>query len=188
MPFLFVLPTLVILLITFNCGLYDDNKENAFEKSIIVLSETKNALTDCLLRLFVNDTTFDYVTDSEGQINVRRADLGSSNEVDAFLVANGYICKRTRLNVTTNTLDTFFLKKINMTISDTASIFLPSVPPLAFILKDSLCLGKTNISELYLNPGNHSLVFVKSNCYDTLYTINLLSGKNPSIMVRIRKK
>jgi uncharacterized glyoxalase superfamily protein PhnB len=72
-----------------------------------------------------------------------------------------------------------------MKIADTASIFIASVPPLAYILKDSLCIGKTNISLVHLNTGRNLLKFMKNNYNDLLYELDLESGSNPSMMVRL---
>lgn len=65
-----------------------------------------------------------------------------------------------------------------------ASIFIASIPPVADVYLNGKLIGKTNVSELKLPSGTHTLRFVKGP-KEITKDITVQSGKNPSQMVRI---
>jgi anti-anti-sigma factor len=67
---------------------------------------------------------------------------------------------------------------------EAASVFIASIPPVADIYMDGTLIGKTNISELKVTAGTHSLRFVKGDKEVTKQQ-TFQPGKNPSMMVRI---
>jgi anti-anti-sigma factor len=66
-----------------------------------------------------------------------------------------------------------------------ASVFIASIPPVADIYMDGQLIGKTNISELKVTSGTHTLRFVKGDKEVTKQQ-TFEPGKNPSMMVRIQ--
>ena len=69
-------------------------------------------------------------------------------------------------------------------IGGEAQIFIASIPPVADVYMGDQLVGKTNVSELKLPAGTHSLRFVKGG-KEITKEITLKPGKNPSQMVRI---
>ncbi|MBN1127989.1 MAG: PEGA domain-containing protein [Chitinispirillaceae bacterium] len=67
---------------------------------------------------------------------------------------------------------------------EAATVFIASIPPVADIYMDGKLIGKTNISELKVTAGTHSLRFVKGDKEITKQQ-TFQPGKNPSMMVRI---
>lgn len=65
-----------------------------------------------------------------------------------------------------------------------AQIFIASIPSVADVYLGEKFVGKTNVSEIKLPSGTHVLRFVKGS-KSIEKTINLNSGRNPSLMVRI---
>lgn len=68
---------------------------------------------------------------------------------------------------------------------EAASVFIASIPPVADIFMDGKLIGKTNISELKVTAGTHTLKFVKGDKEITKQQ-TFQAGKNPSMMVRIQ--
>jgi anti-anti-sigma regulatory factor len=66
-----------------------------------------------------------------------------------------------------------------------ASVFIASIPPVADIYMDGTLIGKTNISELKVTAGTHTLKFVKGD-KEISKQQTFQPGKNPSMMVRIQ--
>lgn|SRR5690554_6575034 len=65
-----------------------------------------------------------------------------------------------------------------------ASIFIASIPPVADVYLDGKLIGKTNVNELKLPAGTHSLKFVKGS-KELVKAITVKPGGNPSQMVRL---
>lgn len=63
-------------------------------------------------------------------------------------------------------------------------IFIASIPPVADVYIGKQLIGKTNVSELKIPVGTHTLRFVKGG-KETTKQLTLKAGKNPSQMVRI---
>ncbi len=68
---------------------------------------------------------------------------------------------------------------------EAASVFIASIPPVADIYLDGKLVGKTNISELKVTAGAHTLRFVKGD-KETSRQMTFQPGKNPSQMIRIQ--
>lgn len=65
-----------------------------------------------------------------------------------------------------------------------ASIFIASIPPVADVYLDGKLIGKTNVTELIMPAGTHSLTFVKGP-KELVKAITVKPGSNPSQMVRL---
>jgi hypothetical protein len=65
-----------------------------------------------------------------------------------------------------------------------ASIFIASIPPVADVYLDGKLVGKTNVAEISLPAGTHTLRFVKG-AKEMTKSVTLKAGKNPSQMVRL---
>lgn len=63
-------------------------------------------------------------------------------------------------------------------------IFIASIPPVADVYIGEQLIGKTNVSELKIPVGTHTLRFVKGG-KEITKQLTLQAGKNPSQMVRI---
>jgi hypothetical protein len=68
---------------------------------------------------------------------------------------------------------------------EAATVFIASIPPVADIYMDGKLIGKTNISELKVTSGTHSLRFVKGD-KEVSKQMTFQVGKNPSQMVRLQ--
>jgi cytoskeletal protein RodZ len=67
---------------------------------------------------------------------------------------------------------------------EAASVFIASIPPVADIYMDGKLVGKTNISELKVVSGKHTMRFVKGD-KEITKEMTFQPGKNPSQMVRL---
>jgi anti-anti-sigma factor len=65
-----------------------------------------------------------------------------------------------------------------------ASIFIASIPPVADVYLDGKLIGKTNVTELKMPSGPHTLRFVKGG-KEVTKQLTLQPGKNPSQMVKL---
>lgn len=68
---------------------------------------------------------------------------------------------------------------------DAATIFLSSVPPVADVYMDGKLIGKTNVMELKVLSGTHTMRFVKGEKEFTK-TMTFQSGKNPSMFIPLK--
>ncbi len=66
-----------------------------------------------------------------------------------------------------------------------ASIFISSLPPMADVYMDGKKIGKTNIAELKISTGKHTMRFVKG-AKELTKTMTFTSGKNPSQLIRLK--
>lgn len=67
---------------------------------------------------------------------------------------------------------------------DAAVVFIASIPPVADVYMDGKLIGKTNVTELKVLSGTHSMKFVKSG-KEITKEMTFQPGKNPSQMVKI---
>lgn len=65
------------------------------------------------------------------------------------------------------------------------TIFISSLPPMADVYMDGQKIGKTNIAELQVTPGNHEMKFVKGD-KELVKTMSFTEGKNPSQLIRLK--
>ncbi len=65
------------------------------------------------------------------------------------------------------------------------TVFFSSLPPMADVYVDGTKIGKTNISELKITSGTHTLKFVKGSKNYT-ETMTFTPGKNPSKLIRLK--
>ncbi|MFW6209856.1 MAG: PEGA domain-containing protein, partial [Spirochaetota bacterium] len=65
------------------------------------------------------------------------------------------------------------------------SIFIASIPPVADVYMDGKMIGKTNIAELKVVSGKHTMKFVKG-AKEVTREMTFQPGKNPSQMIRIQ--
>jgi hypothetical protein len=65
-----------------------------------------------------------------------------------------------------------------------ASIFISSLPPVAEVYMDGKLIGKTNVAELKVRSGSHTMKFVKGG-KEITKEMTFQPGKNPSQMIRI---
>jgi hypothetical protein len=68
---------------------------------------------------------------------------------------------------------------------DPATIFIASIPPVADVYINGKLIGKTNISELKVVAGTHTMRFVKGG-KEVTKDMTFQPGKNPSQMVRLQ--
>jgi len=66
-----------------------------------------------------------------------------------------------------------------------ATIFISSLPPMADVYMDGKLIGKTNIAELKIAAGTHTMKFVKA---DKMLEkqMTFTAGKNPSQLIRLK--
>ncbi len=64
------------------------------------------------------------------------------------------------------------------------TIFIASIPPVADVYMDGNRIGKTNIAELKITSGTHTMKFVKG-AKEIVKEMTFQPGKNPSQMIRI---
>jgi hypothetical protein len=69
--------------------------------------------------------------------------------------------------------------------SEPATIFLSSLPPVAEIYLDGRMIGKTNVAELKVRAGTHTLKFVKAG-KEVTKEMTFKPGKNPSQLIRFQ--
>lgn len=67
---------------------------------------------------------------------------------------------------------------------DPATIFIASIPPVADVYMDGKLIGKTNVSEMKVTAGTHTMKFVKGG-KEVVKKMTFQPGKNPSQMIRI---
>jgi cytoskeletal protein RodZ len=67
---------------------------------------------------------------------------------------------------------------------DPATIFIASIPPVADVYMDGKKIGQTNIAELKVSSGSHTMRFVKG-AKEVTKQMTFSPGKNPSQMVKI---
>ena len=65
-----------------------------------------------------------------------------------------------------------------------ASIFIASLPPVADVYLEGKLIGKTNVNEISLPAGTHSLKFVKG-AKEATKVVTVQPGKNPSFVIRL---
>ncbi len=65
------------------------------------------------------------------------------------------------------------------------SIFISSLPPMADVYMDGVKIGKTNIAELKITAGEHTMRFVKG-AKETTKKMTFKPGKNPSQLIRLK--
>ncbi|MBN1979976.1 MAG: PEGA domain-containing protein [Chitinivibrionales bacterium] len=66
-----------------------------------------------------------------------------------------------------------------------ALIFISSLPPMADVYLNGQKIGKTNVVELRIPPGTHTLKFVKGD-KEVTKQITVIAGKNPSQLIRLK--
>ncbi len=65
------------------------------------------------------------------------------------------------------------------------TIFISSLPPMADVFMDGKKIGKTNIAELKITAGSHTMKFVKG-AKQLTKTMSFTAGKNPSQLIRLK--
>jgi hypothetical protein len=65
------------------------------------------------------------------------------------------------------------------------TIFISSLPPMADVYMDGRKIGKTNIAELKITAGKHTMKFVKGD-KELTKTMTFTDGKNPSQLIRLK--
>ncbi len=65
------------------------------------------------------------------------------------------------------------------------TIFISSLPPMADVYMDGKKIGKTNIAELKITAGTHTMKFVKG-AKQLTKTMSFTAGSNPSQLIRLK--
>ena len=68
---------------------------------------------------------------------------------------------------------------------ESGTIFIASIPPVADVYMDGTRIGKTNVEELKITAGTHTMKFVKGT-KEIEKVMTFQPGKNASQMVRIQ--
>jgi hypothetical protein len=138
---------------------------------------------DALVRTWVGDSAIHGQSDSAGYyyLALHSDDLGPTQLVEFF--APGYRVLRLEPVTSLEALAEVTLAPDSIDGAE-AEMFVSSIPPCAYAVADSVCIGRTNLQTLWLQPGSTLVWFAVSDC-DFEKTFDLDSGANASQMVRL---
>lgn len=151
----------------------------------LVDSADTAALPDAYVHVIAGGGSLgDVITDSWGCFLVDNNLLGNAASVSLELLARGYHVRRLSgvfppADVGTTQLSPYSLDSVPL-----ATIFITSIPPVASIVYDNMCVGLTNVDVITVPAGDVTLRFHKS-LIDTPFTLSLVEGENPSRLLTL---